>query len=105
MYAEKSGAMNFYKTVKWTRKRRVILRRDGYMCRECKRFGRATEATTVHHINPIETNPELALVNWNLISLCNECHEAMHNRVTGELTEKGRRWVERVQKIKSDPPT
>lgn len=29
-----------------------ILRRDGYRCREARRYGRNVEATVVHHIWP-----------------------------------------------------
>ena len=89
-----------YKDGRWKRKRKVILKRDDYLCRECKRYGRTTPATTVHHIYPAEQYPEWRLMSWNLISLCHECHNKMHDRNTGELSELGRRWVERV----SPPP-
>lgn len=61
-----------------------MLRRDGYLCRECRRYGRTTEATTVHHIKHYRTNPELALCAENLISLCESCHNKKH-------PEKGKR--------------
>lgn len=92
-------ARNFYKGWKWKRKRERILRRDEYLCRECKRYGRTTAATTVHHIQPLEQRPELALVSRNLISLCDGCHNAMHDRESGGLTEKGRSWVARVSPL------
>lgn len=95
--------MNFYKTVKWKKKRESILRRDGYECRECKRYGKVTEANTVHHVNTLETHPLLALVSENLISLCNRCHEAMHIRRTHELTAKGKEWVARIEKLLTPP--
>ena len=88
--------MNFYKTKRWLRKRSVILRRDEYMCRECRRYGKTTQANTVHHIYPLEHYPQYKLTNENLISLCDRCHEAMHNRFTNELTEKGKAWQERI---------
>jgi len=87
----------FYKNRKWKYKRAKVLRRDEYLCRECKRYGRTTAATTVHHVIPIEERPELALVSRNLISLCDSCHNAMHDRDTGALTVKGMSWVERMQ--------
>lgn len=87
----------------------MVLRRDGYECRECRRYGRTTQATTVHHIYPLEFYPELAYVDENLISLCNKCHEEMHNRMTNELTNKGKFWKRKVKKeIKrkmSEPPS
>lgn len=90
----------FYKSKQWKRKREIILRRDEYQCQECRRYGKVTPATTVHHIFPLEIYPELKLVNDNLISLCNKCHESMHNRITGEMTEKAISWQNRM-KVKS----
>lgn len=91
---------SFYKTKKWKRKRDIILRRDEYTCQECKRYGKTIPATIIHHVFPLESFPDLKLVNDNLISLCNNCHEAMHNRFNGELTEKGIAWQNRM-KMKS----
>ncbi|MDO3680555.1 HNH endonuclease [Paenibacillus ehimensis] len=87
----------FYKSKRWKRKREKILRRDEYMCQESKRYGKTEPATTVHHIYPLEQYPELALVDWNLLSLCEKQHNAMHDRTTGEMTELGRKWQERVR--------
>ena len=92
---------NFYKSKRWKEKREKILRRDEYLCRECKRYGKATPATTVHHILPLEQRPDLKLNSQNLISLCNECHNQMHDRNTNELTEKGLQWVERIAPLLS----
>lgn len=88
--------MSFYKTPKWRKKRKRILRRDEYLCQESARYGKTVPATSVHHIFPFEKYPELALVNDNLLSLSDECHNAMHDRVTGEVTELGRQWQQRV---------
>ena len=68
----------FYLSPEWKSKREYILQRDGYMCRECKRYGRAKEATTVHHIKHLDEYPELALDDDNLISLCDACHNKAH---------------------------
>ena len=67
-----------YKSGKWKRKRRSILKRDKYLCRECKKYGRRRDAQTVHHIKTVELFPELAFVDSNLISLCNACHNKAH---------------------------
>ena len=88
--------MNLYKTAKWKSKREKILRRDEYMCRECKRYGKTTAATTVHHIYPVEQYPEWRLMSWNLISLCHECHNKMHDRDSGKLTDLGQSWADRT---------
>ena len=85
--------MTDYKDKKWLKKRQSILRRDNYLCRECKRYGKTTPAESVHHIIPVEISIELMYDNNNLISLCNSCHNAMHYRETRSLTVKGMRWV------------
>lgn len=87
--------MKFHKTKGWVRKRKAILRRDDYMCQEARRYGKTKPANTVHHIYPVEQHPELGLVDWNLISMCEENHNKMHNRITGELTDIGRQWQAR----------
>ena len=89
---------NFYKDKRWIRKREIVLKRDTYLCRECKRYGKVTPANTVHHIKPIEDYPELRLSTLNLISLCSSCHNSFHDRVTNELTDKGLQLVDRIYK-------
>ena len=69
---------DFYTSTAWKNKREAILSRDGYMCRNCKRYGRQRPATTVHHIKHFDEYPELALESDNLISLCEACHNLMH---------------------------
>lgn len=88
----------FYTSKKWERKRAAILRRDRYICQESKRYGKIRQADTVHHIFPLKDFPELALKDWNLISLSNEMHNKMHDRNTGELTEKGKELQKRIAK-------
>lgn len=86
---------DFYKSKRWKRKRAVILRRDEYLCQESKRYGRSEPATTVHHVFPLQQYPELALVEWNLVSLSDKQHNAMHDRITNEVTALGRQWQDR----------
>lgn len=77
---------SFYKSSAWLRKRDMILKRDNYLCQDCKRYGKHTEATTVHHIKHYDEHPELALSDFNLVSLCAACHNKRH-------PEKGGRKV------------
>ena len=67
-----------YKATRWKRKQKKILKRDEYMCQWCKRYGKKTEATTVHHIKHVDEYPELAYTDSNLISLCSACHNKVH---------------------------
>lgn len=85
-----------YKSKRWKRKRENILKRDGYKCKECIRYGRVVEANTVHHIKPEEKHPELAYDNNNLISLCAGCHNKMHDRYTDKLTSTGQDLLNRI---------
>ena len=59
------------------------MRRDRYLCQECLKFGRRTEAVIVHHIKELEIYPELALIDSNLTSLCGKCHNKMHPKKGG----------------------
>lgn len=80
---------NFYTSAKWLRKRAKILRRDKYLCVECRRYGRTDRngnpirADTVHHIKHRSAYPELSLTDDNLVSLCESCHNKMHPERAG----------------------
>lgn len=81
-----------YKNTRWKHKRESVLRRDRYIDKELERYGQRVEADTVHHIYPIEFYPELAYVDWNLISLSRANHNTMHDRHRNghfNLTPKG----------------
>ena len=68
----------FYQSKRWHKLRASVMRRDGYMCQNCKRYGRHREAQTVHHIQHLDEHPELAYDPKNLVSLCAECHNKAH---------------------------
>ena len=93
-----------YKTARWRRLREAVLRRDGYLCQESKRFGKTKAATTVHHIFPAKDYPYLFFNPLNLISLSHEEHNQMHDRITDEITKKGRGWQDRVRSKLISPP-
>lgn len=84
-----------YKSKRWKKLRQSVLRRDRYECQESRRYGRFDEATTVHHIYPVETHPEIAWERWNLVSLSSEAHNRMHERRTHRISETGKQWQDR----------
>lgn len=78
-----------YQGAKWKRKRKRILRMDGYIDQVSKRYGKIEEAVVVHHIYPADEYPEWAWEDWNLISVSLATHNRLENRNTGELTKEG----------------
>ena len=82
--------VKFYKSQRWLAKRESILRRDKYECQNCKRYFKNKEAKTVHHIYFYEDYPKL--------SLCNECHNGMHNRFDDTPTKLGISLQEKKKK-------
>lgn len=84
----------FYDSAAWRRKRQRILRRDGFLCVQCRRYhrtdadGNPIRATTVHHIQHREDHPELSLVDSNLVSLCEACHNREHPERAQRMKKK-----------------
>lgn len=70
----------FYKTYKWKQKRKEVLKRDNYECQRCKERGKFSPGQCVHHIKELKFNPALAFANDNLITLCNRCHNDIHDK-------------------------
>ena len=94
----------FYLSPRWIRLRKVILRRDGYVCQYFKRYGKTVEAKTVHHIFPRQEYPEYEWQAWNLISLSYEAHMMMHGE-GGALTDEGMKLATRVAlRVGVSPP-
>lgn len=69
---------NYYHHKKHLEWREKVLRRDKYLCQECKRYGKKVQATHAHHIKPVEEYPELRYVVANGISLCLSHHNEKH---------------------------
>ena len=95
----------FYKTTKWATIRRSVLVRDKYLCQNCKANNKAVNATCVHHVFPLENYPEYKYEFWNLISLCDKCHDEMHNHFTGDLSKKGMLFLRSVAAVRNIPVT
>jgi len=57
----------------WRKLREVVLKRDNYLCVQCRKDGRLTEATDVDHIlNKAKGGTDSI---DNLQSLCDSCHK------------------------------
>lgn len=61
-----------------------VIRRAGYLCEHCKRYGRKVTATIAHHKKTVKECPELAYDVTNGEALCDACHNKEH-------PEKGKR--------------
>ena len=80
----------FYKTAAWVRTRSHIMERDANECKTCADRGLVTTTSLlVHHVKPIEFEPDQALTDNNLIVVCNSCHNYIHS-FTNE--SKGNKW-------------
>ena len=60
-------------------------------------------AECVHHIFPKDTYIDYQYELWNLMSLCNKCHDEMHNHYTGELSKKGMLFLRSVAAVRGIP--
>jgi len=95
--AIKSGDVRkFYKSTAWRHKRQEILQRDNYECQRCKREGKFSPASIVHHIKHLTDYPELALADDNLISVCAACHNKEHPEKFEKFREQ---WNSREEPI------
>ena len=76
----KNFSNKFYHSKKWKNIRAFVLQRDFYMCQICK----MPNSNTVHHIKeltPINIDDVSISVNPdNLITLCNRCHNLIHDK-------------------------
>lgn len=60
----------------WRRKREEVKEKANYLCEVCKTRGVFTyEGLEVHHIHKLRSNQDRLLDNYNLITLCVECHK------------------------------
>ena len=74
----KTNNNSLYHSQAWQAVRTQVLARDGYRCQVCKRAGRLTPATTVHHLKSVRQAPNLKLDPANLETICRACHNAEH---------------------------
>ena len=87
----------FYNSKYFRKVKAEVLKADHYECQRCKEHGKLTivrqdlkRSGVVHHVQYVRKYPELALSKYytdnkglkqrNLITLCNPCHEIVHDR-------------------------
>lgn len=101
----------FYKTKKWQRTREIVLRKNDYLCRESKQYGKHVQAEVIHHIFPLEEYPELAFVHWNLLPTTNAIHNTFHDRENNQIIGRGLYWQKKREREfmefydKNNPPS
>lgn len=65
----------------WKELVKIVLRRDGYRCRNCGAGHIKDYKLNVHHIKEWSKYPELRFKLFNLITLCEEkCHRKKHKK-------------------------
>lgn len=85
-----------YKTARWKQVREEVFKLDHYECQRCNHNifksstpKKITKATLVHHIFFADKYPQYKYSIWvtengvtkrNLVALCNDCHEELHDR-------------------------
>lgn len=71
---------SFYCSREWQQLRQTKWVAENGLCEICKKQGIIKEAREIHHIEPITENWNKRLDYDNLIALCSDCHNAIHNR-------------------------
>lgn len=77
--------IRFYKSAIWLKVRQDILERDKWECQLCKTRGGFTilrKNAFIHHMAELKTFPETCLKYDNLVTLCFNCHEETHERIS-----------------------
>lgn len=88
-----------YKSKKWERVRNLALRNAGYVCEECRRYGKDTyQHLHAHHVNPAKDHPSLAYDIRNIYICCRNHHNKFEDRVTGVLTDEGEKLRKRINR-------
>ena len=70
----------FYSSPEWNLIRRQVIKENGRICSECKKYIRSNNEVTVDHIRPRSKYPHLALERQNLRVLCRSCNSMKGDR-------------------------
>ena len=77
----------FYNEWSWRKLSAEIIKNGHNECEMCRRRGKYTPATLTHHVTPLRQAPELAYERSNLMPLCHDCHDMIHER--GAYADRG----------------
>lgn len=67
--------------------RNAVLARDGYVCQACgRRCAKHEKGLAAHHILPYAAYPEARFDLANGVTLCRDCHMALHGRARATVT-------------------
>lgn len=87
----------FYKSKEWKKLRNKILKENHNECEWCREKGKISKAETVHHMQYVKNHPDLALSEYyfyrgkrykNLVALCHDCHDRVHERMKYKKTKR-----------------
>lgn len=85
-YNEKREDVEFlYKTYKWQKLRKFILKRDSYLCVCCREENIIKSAWGVDHIVPAKERPDLFFDQDNLRAICREHNVRLASSRKGEM--------------------
>lgn len=80
----------FYNSYHWRQLSAQVKKEQHNECQLCKQEGKYSSADIVHHVMHLRKHPELAYsrtyedeqgtTHIQLLVLCNECHNKVHNR-------------------------
>ena len=84
----------FYQTPAWRRASKSCRARAGWLCERCK--PRTVAAAVAHHVRPLDEDGA-KLDQKNLMALCRDCHEEVHNRAPNE---QQRAWGKYIAELR-----
>lgn len=88
--------VKFYQSPPWRKLRQKAMKRDNYECQMCKQQGRYHRVENVHHIKEVKDRPDLALDINNLMCLCIDHHNEVHERYM-TIAEKKQKKLDSFQ--------
>ena len=76
-----------------------VMRRDGFRCKACGNLGTKDVGLSVHHVGGIVSSKWLSRQGHknqpqNIISICEKCHDRLHNDAREEGTDSSQRTPE-----------